>query len=470
MAINYTNLFQILGKYVKTLNVNFGMLADIQTGIDDIEGELELKTLNRLTSSVHNTLETNKRDVETWTTNLIAEISKVITDRDFVLEQLVTSSVDINSVLQELIKDMLANAESVKVNNFTADPFSASLSFISAKPTVSLLIYAITGGYDGVTPPHPGWPASRHYENTVYQDEYIQMLPEAALHIQVVSANSDGEEILRWVDLRPKTDFYKDQERSAGVGPDIPLAHTENLITKVSSEMENFTGNKPDGWIVTSATGAIPGVDYDSYNIAFRGDFSLVIRGDEGSGPHTITLSQNLPQLIPGKGYFVACKISNNIIPGDHVNSKISTQYDLVDCTITGERLNGTTWNTTVQGGADTGSYAAADWFTTYLDFVVPFSIKPETLSLSLKFDPYGTDWMLVDEIVVAPLHYFNGLGHAILRGTEVDRLEVGDVSDTVYTQSTNGDGVFQDFFMKAYKIQLPSDSTETIVDSWAVT
>ena len=70
MAINYTNLFTILGKYVKALNTHQGFFTTIQTGIDDIEGILESNSLNRLAGNMHTVMERANRDVEQWATGL----------------------------------------------------------------------------------------------------------------------------------------------------------------------------------------------------------------------------------------------------------------------------------------------------------------------------------------------------------------------------------------------------------------
>ena len=79
MALNFTTLFTVIGKYVKSLNIFFGFLTQIQTGIDDIEAILETNTLNRLAPELHRQFELMKRDVENgippitqyWTTESI---------------------------------------------------------------------------------------------------------------------------------------------------------------------------------------------------------------------------------------------------------------------------------------------------------------------------------------------------------------------------------------------------------------
>jgi len=186
-----------------------------------------------------------------------------------------------------------------------------------------------------------------------------------------------------------------------------------------------------------------------------------------GGGPHTITLTKKIPPLTPGRGYVLVLKISNDILAVDHVNSKIATQFDTVDVTIFGELLNKTIYSETTQGGADSTRYGTANWYPVSLDFVVPFNVNPDSLSISIKIDPFGTDWMLVDEIILAPLRYFNGNGYAVTRGKLEERLEVGDRS-AGQTWTNNDDGKIQSFFRKAFGYQLPSDSSATIADSLA--
>jgi len=113
MAIDYPGkLFPVIGKYVKTLDVFFAFLTQISTGITDIETILESNTLNRLTIQLHPTFELMKRDVERWTSDITGEVRTVLTDRDFIEEELVLDDNSFDSIMQEIINDMIVLSSS----------------------------------------------------------------------------------------------------------------------------------------------------------------------------------------------------------------------------------------------------------------------------------------------------------------------------------------------------------------------
>jgi len=465
MAINFTTFFTVIGKHIKSLNTLFGFLTQITTGLSDIETVLEANTLNRLSVQLHPTFEQMKRDVEGWTDDIINELrSVVITDRAFVRDKLVLQNLDFDSIMQEIINEMLSQTQSVDNSAPAPGAFSADGSYFTGKNTVTLLVFSGVTSLDGVTPPLPGLPASRHYEDSVYQAEENQFLIPTSMFLECVTAPSDGLETMRWISLDPQTEPYRDQAESPGIGPTFPMIQTENSIDNEASELDTYVNNSPVGWNVTTTTGAVAGTDYSEYGVAFRGSWSLVVKGDEGGGPHTITLNKDIPDLEPGKRYFFAAKVSNSVLAADKVNSKVATQNDVFTFTITAEKKDGTTFTATSSLNLDANP---DKWESLWIDFVVPFNLKPGTTKISIKIDPFGTDWTLIDEITLSPARQFNGIGYAVGRGKLAHRLEVGDTG-TVQNWTNSDDGVFQVFFRKAFGYQLPTDDSETILDTLA--
>lgn len=449
MAIDYpTKLFEVIGKYVKGLNIFFGFLTQIQTGIDDIEGVLESNTLNRLAGDMHTVFKRFKRDVEGWPTSIAGEVSTILTDRDLVLEELVLTSDDFNAVMQEIISDMIAQADDVEANVCAGvDPA------INGKAS----IFGISGEtLDGVTSPKKGFPASEDYI-----DKLSEIVTAGNVYVECVSAPSDGEETFKWIAEEEETLPYRDQSESPGISGSFPFAHKENLLG-VEADFESFTGGRPNGWTVSGGSAV---TDYDEYNIAFRGLLGLVIK----LIPITIVRTELLTNLEPGRGYYVLIKTSSaKVLAVDFTNTKISGQTDSVKITVGGSRLDLTTWTATRTDTVDDPD--GEDWDTAWLYFNVPLDAVPNTTVLTFLFTPYnGADWFIVDEAVVVPARYFNGYSYALTRGEIDEQPEVGDRS-VVLATTNNATGVFQEFFRKSFNYQLPSqtDASETIADSLA--
>jgi len=449
MAIDYPGqLFENIGKYVNSLNLFFAFLTDIQTGINDIEGELELKTLNRLAGDMHTVFELFKRDVERWTSDITGEVVIHLTDRDEVLEKLVLTSSNFNDVIQEMMKDMIAQADDVDANVCAGvDPA------ISGKAS----IFGISGEtLDGVTSPKKGFPASIHYI-----DKLSEIVTATNQYVECVSAPSDGEETFKWIAEEEETLPYRDQSESPGISDTFPFAHKENLLG-VEADFEDFTNDNPNGWTVTGGSAT---TDYAQYNIAFRGLLGMVIK------LIPITITKPLINLEPGRGYYVLIKTnSGGVLATDFTNTKGNGNLDSVKITIDGSKLDLTTWTATRTDTVNDPAVTTG-WDTAWLYFNVPLDAVIDTTVLTFLFTPFnGADWFIVDEAVVVPARYYNGFSYALTRGAITDQPEVGDRS-AVLASTNDAAGVWQEFFRKALGYQLPSqtDASETIGNSLAL-
>jgi len=458
MALNYTTFFTVIGKYVKTLNIfansNGDFFNKIQIGINDCENILEANSLNHLVTNLHPTMELFKRDVERWADSLTGEVRTVMSDSSFVLENLVLFDSDFDAIINEIMSDMKSQSQTIKANSVIA---TASATGFSSKPTIEILVANFGSGLDGISSPARNWPASRHYNELESEGTITEGLTPT--YLECVSAPNDGSELLKWIALFPETLAYRSEVESPGNSENIPISSSENIIDS-NSEFEEFVNGVPTGWTVT---GGNAGTDYGEYNIGFRGNKSLVIKDQ------AITVTRPITNLTSGKGYFVSIEVGDQILPEDHTNTKSGSQSDAIDVSVTGTKLDGSTY--TSSAAIVNPQYAAVDddWQTTYRFFSLPFDIVVSTVTLSIAVTPFAGDWTLIDEAILAPAHYYNGNAYAVSRGQITDQLELGDRADAAINLQLST-GIFQTFFAKAFNYMLPSDnsSSETIPDSLA--
>ncbi len=452
MAINFTDLFTVIGKYIKTLNTLFGKLTEITTGLSDIEGVLEANTLNRLTVDLHLTFERMKRDVEGWTNDIIGELREVvITDRAFVRDKLVLQNTDFNSIMQEVINEMNSQAKDVLLSTMTG--LTTQTSLIEGKDTVILLT---DPKLDAISSPVDNALSSLEYIN-----ENSQFFMPADLFLECATAPSDGEETLRWIAKDPDTNSYKDQAESPGVSSTFPLAQSENKL-ETNVDFEEFVNDKPVGWNIDGTAST----DFIKYNVSFRENHSLVIKGK------ATTIIQPIEGLEAGKGYFVSLRVSDDVLPIDNLGIKGAGNTDTITFLLTFINKNGSK-SIITHSPLAVNAFGIVRWYSPSLFFVVPKSAKPEGAILSITITPFSTpsgDWIMVDEAVVSQARYFNGFAYSVTRGELKDRLEIGDrnLSNDPFTLTNDNAGVFQTFFRKAYGYQLPTAASPTIADSLA--
>lgn len=458
MALNYTDFFTVVGKYIKSLNTLFGFLTQITTGLSDIETVLEANTLNRLTVQLHPTFEQMKRDVEGWTNDIIGELrSIVITDRDFVRDSLILQNTDFNSIIQEIINDMINQSETVErsVGIAFGESFeNGDTFFIIVGDETSA---ATANKLDAVTPPGSGFPASRHYADLITQLYSANV--DYDLQVECVSTEGDGTEQMQIIPFHPETPAFRDQVESPGSSDIFPSAVNETIFGS-EGLFNDFVSNSPIGWTMG---GGVELTDWAKYNVSFREDFALVIKSAN------VTLTKSLLGLTPGRGYFSNLMIANPdiILSGDHVNTGNGEVG--VTTTLSGQKKDGTIWTSTITVTKFTGG-VSFEWLPARHLFIPPLNIIPETITITFEIDPDTNDWTIIDEAVLVPARYWDSMAYMATRGKLEDALIVGEKLSSRQQPFNNNVGVFQSFFRKAFKFQLPTatSGSETIADSLA--
>ena len=90
----------------------------------------------------------------------------------------------------------------------------------------------------------------------------------------------------------------------------------------------------------------------------------------------------------------------------------------------------------------------------------MPWEVEGD-LELHVTFNSAGAGDCVFDQLVITPCEYLAGVSIAVFGGPE--KWLVG-VTITI-PLSNNNAGLFQNFFRRAFRIQLPTDATPTISD-----
>ena len=456
MAVNYTNLFTEIGQPVKTINQLRGTTLSGGGGIPDLpalqnalEAALVAGTNHEMLDTVDSMFVTIKDGMIGFGDLVSDWITRRLTQRDRVLEVLdgIGNNTDVQSVLLEIYRDMLDQGETINRSTVTLGAVSADAS--NSGNGVVLLDKVL----DGVTPPVAG-----SVPNILYagEDSELAVKGETMTWTCITDEDSDGvasgEEVFLWQGtVLPVSPFGWRQEGS-GVSVNVPTLNTHTIIA--NKDFDSWSGDVPESWDVDEGVGGTDIVQESLTADVHRGTSALRFVGDGATNPQ---ISQTIPLrlLIPNRRYLLAV-------------------YVKADAAIAAGTL-------TIQFESPSGGYVAAGSEQIVLNSAalsaqnaygleffyinMPAQI-PEDMELVIKMtgglDAGKNVW--VDSLAFGPVVYANGINSAIVAGSDAFTR-----SDRFTSLILNNDaGVFQTYFRKQFRVQLPSDALPTISDGLA--
>jgi len=446
MALVVDDFFAVIGKYVKTVNVFDGLLTTVATGQTDIETILESNNLTRLFANIPNLFTGFQTHIVNWMSSTNGLVASVITDRDFVREQIPVQGEDLNSILLALIEYMndQGTPDTVDRSAVTAGAITNNLGITDGEGD-----FVINMLLDGVTPPIPGGIASKEYKGELSE---LAVTSEIA-YCQCISKPADGSEVWKLFGTASRTSGYEIQGESPGDGPSFNTANSSaGGLSVANGNMETFTTTDvPDNWTMA---GGVAGTAYEENNTAvhvFRGSSSLRVNSTG------VTLKQQIFGVQHDKLYMFSLQAG-----------RLFTDPGTLDVTLTVENSAGSTvyYN---NGGQTIASPATGDeFFPVYLHWYLDSQHDNQDVYIKILIDNYQSSptQIYLDDILVSVPVYYNGINFSMLRGATVE-FEVGDRFQSTITNDDAG--TFQTYFRKVFGVQLPSTAgTPTQLDSLA--
>ena len=443
MAINYTNLFTVLGKYIKTVDDHHALLSTIETLKGEIGTELENASLIRLFDSIPSTFDGFKSDVSGWISSIISQATVVLTDRDFVVEELPIINSDIESVLKGLIEDMVSQDEDVLESTVTIGSVTDNISDATSGDLL------VDSTLDGITSPYPNAPAVKEYLGLTSQ----LAVDSDTVYCECISdASGDGNETWKLFSKGSATSPYQIQEESAGEGPTLNTANSSaGLITVSNGNMETFTvADTPNNWTMTGTVTT----DYSENNASsyiFRNTSSLAISTSGTS------LKQQLNNVTKSKMYLTSLQVA-----------RPDTDVGTMDVVISIENSDGSTVYKTNTTTVSVPSSSSDLFIPVKLYWWVDDSVDTNDVYLKITVNNFVSSPTLdlyIDEVLTTCPVYYNGVNFTVLRGKT--KYIVGDRFSV--NISNDNAGTIQTFFRRAYDVQLRTISSgPSINDSLA--
>jgi len=433
VAINYTNLTTALGKYIKHINSYDTVIGDIDTDRDEIEAVLSTAGIIHQGDQVNSLFNSFQDAVTGWIGALKGRMDQILLDRDLVVNELsLGATLNVETVLKELHKDMVAASEDVLESVVSVGSVTKSSSNTNVGSLVTTLQLS------GVDAPGPGMLlVPGNSGNTSQMARTSDKIVFTCIADSETGGAGEGQEAFR-MEGGPATPPYADQEEQSGDGGVISVASLAGTALVPNGSFDNWSQDAaPDSW--TATVGSYT-TDYvrDSSD-AFRSGNSLKLPAGGGA----VTLQATIPagNLVRDKTYLLAFWYKR-AAGGTKADGTLSVK-DGVTSLVTSDNFNTL---------AD-----SSGWSLVTKAFTVPKEINSGILTVEFAVASGSTtsDFLLEDFAIITPT-WFNGVGFALLSGPEKflveDRLSL--------TITNNNAGVWQTAFRKLYGIQLPTVSS----------
>ncbi len=443
MAINYTNLFQSIGVFVKATNTIAGQISTYDTRRSAIITQLNSTSMFEIVSGIYAQWDRLKEQILSQATSHTSKIYELLADRDTIVEQLLSGgSSGFSSIFPLLYADMVTGDKNVTKNTVTVGSVTATLTNANAG-------YALVDNtLDGVTSPGSGLMACRGYNGATSQLSVTDTVTLKCTQDSELSGISQGEELFQWIGKPPRPSPYHWQDTGSGFGPIIQPLGAQSYLDNL--DMETFSANVPSSFTLDNGTAGVH--VFNDTSDKYLGSSALKFTGDAAQA--TIKVSQDLDtdELIPLKRYVFIC----------HVKGQAGTSAGTFTVQLEG---TGYTASSAEKIEMNSAALAAATTWTRKSFYItMPLEI-PDDLELVIKWTGTPSAHSVrFDNGAFGLPTWYNGVNVAIHQGSS--KFLYGDT--LVFTLSNDDAGVFQTHARKSLGIQWPIDATPTLDDAWA--
>ena len=444
MAINYTNLFTMLGKLVKSVNNVKTYYGELDTDVGAVQTAYSTYSQFNLLQRIPDTWRGFKENVYGWIGQINGQAFSLLTDRELILKELpIGSGASIQEVMPLLMANMVANSQHVTKSVVTI----GSVTTTSVNASVGEAF--VDGVLDGYTAPGAGMSPSKSYNGLTTQMAEDDTVSLICTQDSESGGTLEGYESFQWTGLPTNSGLY--HYLSFGTGSNVTLQPLNSYTFITNGEFESFSTNTPTAWTIVSGTVGTHILKETS--VVQRGSSSLKYTGDGTQATISISQAPVLSQLIPLKRYMVGVWVRGTSATA---NGTLTIQFE----------GTGYTAGATEKIEMDaTALSAATTWSLKKFYINLPLEI-PDDFKLVVKVTGTLTTAksVYIDGLVLGPVNYVNGVNVAIVAGK--DKFLKGD--KFTFTLSNNDAGVFQTWFRKATGYQIPTDNSPAISDSLA--
>lgn len=450
MAFDYdtanTGVFTRLGKLIKYVNSHLAnATATLPAELKAIADQYEAADMTDQIAGLYGVYAGMQQQEAGNRQRLASFADSTLLDRVSVLNQLALTSASLGEVLPALVRQMIADSETVKKITTTVGSVTAASGNVG---NGTVLLTKILDGYSRPTrgaaslPQYAGLD-SEFATNETMVFECVQDSGRGGL--------TEGAESFSWLGKIADQQFGYNGDGS-GAGPRLTVGNGVALETDGEFELWGGTGNNtPSSWTIDNGTAGTH-IFRESTNF-YRGTYALKILGTGAAA--TIGVSQTMASSLRGlRMYCVTVRMKASAA------APAAGTFEV--------KFSGTGYS---PGGTEVISIAhgsiPSSW-TLYNFFAVMPYVIPSDMKLVCQVTSTLTNAVsvYVDALHVNEVQYHGGIGAVVVAGSTP--FKVGDRFTSAISESAENVGVFQRFFRRRYLTQLPSASSPTIDDALA--
>ena len=445
-AAQYTTLFEVIGEYVERINDFEAIITALEADRVEINTELLDKVTNdsypiSLYADNTQTFDSYKATVNSWILGLVSKIRRLLNDDDVILDKFITT-VGWEGVYLELFKDMQDTSQDILKTTVT---LSGNTYALTNSGAWSIITGKVLDGYQ----PAISGGLSHEYQNGLDSElapTADTMTITCVTDTDMSSRLTEGNEIFQWGGGDGNTGYITG-DTGTGAGP------TMYPLTKYSSDY-GLANLDFETWASTSSPGTWVDSDHPPTRNTdeYKGTYALGLVGT-GSATFDLTQAVTTTRLNRYRRYCLAC----------YVKGQSGIGAGVLEIKFTG---TGYTASSAEKISMNASALEAQTSYGIEHFFINMPSEIPTDLKLSITLTPALTTGkiVLIDHMQFGPVNYHGGIHASIADGTgktlKNDRY--------TFTVANNDSGVFQTFFRKGMKIQLPSHASPSIADSLA--
>lgn len=454
MPIDYdganAGVFTRVGKLVKHINSH---LADATTTfpaeLKAIADPYEAADLTLQIDGLYGFYEGLKAGTISLRQGLAAFVDRTLLDRDTVLEQLGVLNASISDVLTALHNQMLLDSKTINRSTVTL----GSVTAVAGNQGNGTAL--VTKVLDGFNPPLQGGLAHLKYNGL---NSELGVTSETMTLTCTADSNRDGtaegSEQFAWnggVSIQP-LDW---QTEGSGQGPTLTVANGSRLVT--DGDFENWTNtNTPSNWTIDNGTAGTHIFQENGAANLHRGLASLRFAGTGAQATIRVSQTVSPSTLRARRMYNLSVRIKASSVPAA---GQITIQFEGTGYTASSsEKID------LAAGSFPTAAFTAAGSLFNF--FISTPAIIPSDWKLVVQITGTLSSGVNVyfDSLALKEVEYHGGVGAVLVAGST--RWVAGD--KLTFTVSNDNAGVFQTFFRRWFKFQLPSSATPNIADSLA--
>lgn len=451
MAVNYTNLFEDIGKLVKLGNQLHNLATGSGSPVPDLStlyGEIETVWTG---NSNQDKLQEISEGIDSLRDNIVSDfvgfveeqVERRLTDQTTVVRELgLGSRSGVTDVLRELYRDMVDNSQSVAASVVTVgSPAADAGNGGDGSLVVDKLL-------DGVSVPGSGLLDNREHSGI---DSQLAVTSET-LTVECVNDQQsgglvEGSEQFRVTGRAIEGNRFVWDNESSDTDLTFSTLNASSIVS--NRDFEDWASNVPSSWTIDSGSAGFQ--VFRETTTVFRGSGSLQMAGDALTA---IQLSQPITRTLlqSRKKYMLAVMIqTNGVTAGD-----LTIQFESPSGGYTAAGTEKITMNAAALAAATSWSLQTFCWVTP--------DVIPDDLELVIKTTAALDGDVFVDSLAFSPVVWAGGVSLSVLAGAaqfvKGDRFTV--------TVSNDNAGVFQTWFRRQFGFQLPTSGTPSQADSLA--